>query len=78
LEKEMNIDAQGITAQGDKPLKRAEVESLLDEIGSSNMLNLSGKNMSGIDLAKFMLTEANLSRADLSGADLSRALQLHL
>jgi hypothetical protein len=69
----MNIDVQGITAQGDRPLTRADVERLLHEVGSSNILNLSGQNMAGIDLVKFRLMGTDLSDANLSGANLSGA-----
>ncbi len=69
----MNIDVQGMTAQRDKPLTRADVERLLDEVGSSDKLNLSGRNMAGIDLASFRLTGADLRGADLRGADLRGA-----
>ena len=47
----MNFDVQGITAQRDKPLMRADLERLLDEVGSSDKLNVSGRNMAGIDLS---------------------------
>jgi len=40
----MNFDVQEITAHKDKPLTRADVERLLDQVGSSDKLNLSGRN----------------------------------
>jgi len=62
----MNIDTQRQTDKEDKPLTRADVERLLDEAGSSDKLNLSGRNLNRIDLTNFNLAGASLSGADLS------------
>jgi uncharacterized protein YjbI with pentapeptide repeats len=59
----MNAGVQWITTQRDRPLTRADVERLLQEVGSPNKLNLSGQNMAGIDLAKFRLTGTDLRGA---------------
>lgn len=69
----MNTDVHSITDKEDKPLTRAEVETLLHEAGSSDKLRLTGLNLKGIDLTNFNLTRANLSGANLSGANLSGA-----
>ncbi len=69
----MNFDVQTITSKGDTPLTRADVERLLQEVGSSDKLKLSGRNMAGIDLAKLRLTGTDLSGANLSGAKLMEA-----
>ena len=79
----MTIDRHGKVKKEDKPLTRADVERFLQEAGSSDKLNLSGRNLERISLANLILQgaflrEANLSRADLSAANLYRALQLHL
>jgi uncharacterized protein YjbI with pentapeptide repeats len=58
----------------DKPLKRADVERLLHEAGSSEKLNLSGRNLDGINLAQFVLQGTNLTGAFLMRANLSEAM----
>ena len=69
----MNIDAQRQTDKEDKPLTRADVERFLQEVGSPDKLDLSGRNLIEIDLMNFNLTRAKLFEANLTGADLSNA-----
>src|SRR3989442_1563412 len=79
----MNINIHSKVEKEDKPLTRADVERFLHEAGSSDKLNLSGRNLEKINLAHFSLwgadlrdadlTNADLRDADLSGADLSGA-----
>ena len=57
----------------DQPLTREDVEQLLQQVGSSDKLNLSGMNLRGIDLSGFNLAGANLTGADLTGANLTGA-----
>ncbi|HVB22731.1 MAG TPA: pentapeptide repeat-containing protein [Ktedonobacteraceae bacterium] len=83
----MSINASS-TAVQTQPLTRADVEKLLQILGSSDKLNLSnqvlhdidlsnlvllGANLRGADLKEVNLREANLREADLSRANLSRA-----
>lgn len=70
----MSINLQNVTDTEDKPLTRADVERLLQEVGSPEMLNLSGQNLNGIDLVEFNLTRSNLSGANLGGANLRDAI----
>ena len=69
----MNNDSHGKVDKEDKPLTRTDVERFLLEAGSSDKLNLSGRNLEGINLTLFSLQGADLSGANLSGADLSGA-----
>lgn len=69
----MTTGIQTQIAQEDKPLTRADVEQLLREVGSSDKLNLSGRNLSGIDLASFSLRGATLRNVNLHQAELFRA-----
>ncbi len=69
----MTVDTQGEIEQADRPLTRADVERLLEEAGSSDRLNLQGKNLRGADLSSLDLHGADLSRADLRDADLTHA-----
>lgn len=69
----MNIATQRQTDQEDKPLTRADVERLVQEAGSPDELDLSGKNLRGIDLTHINLAGANLKGAVLIGADLRNA-----
>lgn len=57
----------------DKPLAREDVISLLQKKGSSEKLDLSGRNLEGIDLSDLDLRGARLNRTNLSGATLSYA-----
>ncbi len=69
-----NIDTQIGTGREDRPpLKRADTEHHLQEVGSPNRLELMRENLEGVDLSHFNLSEANLRNADLSGADLRNA-----
>src|SRR6266849_2669450 len=58
----------------DKPLTREDVVRLLQQAGSSDKLDLSGRILLGIKLFSLDLRGANLSGADLSGANLTVAL----
>ena len=70
----MNIDTRIAPGREDRPpLKRADVEQHLQEVGSPNKLELMRENLQGVDLSHFTLSEANLSRANLRGADLHEA-----
>jgi uncharacterized protein YjbI with pentapeptide repeats len=74
----MNINLNANTGQEDKPLTRADIEHLLQKVGSSDKLILKHRNLIKIDLHKFSLHKtdlsgANLSEANLSGANLSGA-----
>jgi Pentapeptide repeats (8 copies) len=69
----MSINTGEKTAKEDNPLTRTDVERLLREVGSSNRLDLSGRNLKGIDLAYLNLKGANLSGANLDDANLSGA-----
>lgn len=64
----MDIDEQIKTDKEDKPLTRADVERLLQEVGSSERLSLRNKNLKNINLAHFDLTKADLREAILEGA----------
>lgn len=70
----MSIDMQRQTDQEDKPLTRADVERLVQDAGSPDELDLSGKNLRGIDLAHINLAGVNLRGAVLIGADLQNAM----
>ncbi len=69
----MNADLPNKTYQEEQPLTRTDVERLLQEVGSSKKLILSGRNLRGINLSGFNLMEADLQEANLRGADLSSA-----
>ncbi len=58
----------------DEPLTRSYVERLLRLAGSSDRLNLSGRNLSKIDLSEFNLTKTNLIGANLTQANLTNAI----
>ena len=67
----MNIDIHNKVEREDRPLVRADVERFLREAGSSDKLNLTGRNLERINLTGFSLQGANLSGANLGSADLS-------
>ena len=69
----MNTDAQTNVDKEDRPLTRADVERLLHEIGSSDKLNLRGRNLQMINLTSFRLAGANLREVDLREANLTEA-----
>ena len=79
----MDIGARFNRRESEPPLTREDVEYLLQEVGSPNRLDLSGRNLASIDLSSLNLTGAHLhdtnlsnavlNRAALSGADLNRA-----
>jgi uncharacterized protein YjbI with pentapeptide repeats len=70
----MNSDTPIATSREDRlPLKRADVEHSLQEVGSPNRLQLMRENLQGVDLSHFTLSEANLCNADLSETDLGEA-----
>ncbi|SRR6266436_9948327 len=89
----MSLDNNITTDRADEPLTRADIEQRIQNVGSSNRLDVSGQNLEGIDLSGTdlrganlseanlrgaNLSEANLSEANLRGANLLSALQLHL
>ncbi len=57
----------------EEPLTRSDVEKLLDIAGSSDKLDLSGRNLSQIDLSEFNLTGATFIGANLTKANLTKA-----
>lgn len=69
----MSVDTQSETAQADRPLTRADVEHLITQVGSSERLNLHGRNLQGADLSRFDLHGADLSVTDLRSSDLTQA-----
>jgi uncharacterized protein YjbI with pentapeptide repeats len=79
----MDIDIRRDTGRKDRPLTRADVERLLQKVGSPDKLDLSLENLERVDLSYFnlsganlgaaRLSYANLSNSDLSGANLSSA-----
>src|SRR5437588_3300430 len=72
--RQMHIDTQIATGRGDRPpLKRADVEHHLQEVGSPKKLELMRENLQGVDLSHFTLSEANLRAAILRGAKLHEA-----
>lgn len=68
----MSVDTQSEVGQADRPFTRADIERLLQEVGSSDHLNVYGKNLRGADLSSLDLHGADLSAADLRGADLTQ------
>ena len=53
----MNLDIQKETDQEDEPLTRADVERFIQEVGSPDKLNLSGRNfLEGILLLIWLLS----------------------
>lgn len=69
----MSIDIKNRVDRDDKPLTRFDVERLLQEVGSTDKLDLSDRNLMRIDLSNFDLTRANLRGANLRRANLYRA-----
>src|SRR6266567_2993845 len=61
------------TDRADRPLTREDVEELLQRVGSSDRLNLEGRNLRSIDLSNLNLARAILRRTDLRDAILSHA-----
>lgn len=62
----MNTDFQQATRRQDRPLTRADVEQLLQQVGSSKRLVLQANNLRGADLGDLRLAEADLSDTDFN------------
>jgi len=69
----MNIGIHDKVDKEDKPLTRTDVERFFLEAGSSDKLNLSGRNLEEINPTRFILQGAKLSRAYIAVANLTVA-----
>lgn len=68
---ETNNTEKALPGKQDKPLTRADVEELLEQVGSSEKLDLTSCNLQGIDLSNLELIGAKLSHTNLSHANLA-------
>ena len=67
----LNLETYTPTNSTNQPLTRADIEILLQEVESTDKLDLSWQNMRGIDLSELDLVGVNLSYANLMTANLS-------
>jgi uncharacterized protein YjbI with pentapeptide repeats len=65
----LSFEPEEVSLKLDRPLTRADVESLLDQQASSEKLNLSGQNLAIINFAGLDLSGADFSQTHLNGAN---------